>query len=141
VTEQTESACPPAHTAEACSQAVERCDAALAAAFGVLGKRWNGIVVGTLATGSAGFAELRRAIGGITDSMLSDRLTELSDAGIVERTVTHTRPPGVSYRLTAAGQALLPILDQLAGWADEHLAPRCPSEPTKQAPKVREVDR
>ena len=128
MTEQTDSACAPAATAESCEQAALRCDAALAAAFGVLGKRWNGIVIGTLTTGSAGFAELRRAIGGITDSMLSDRLTELSDAGIVERTVTHTRPPGVSYRLTPAGQALLPILDQLAGWANEHIAPRCPTE-------------
>lgn len=137
MTEQTDSVCAPADTGEACNQAALRCDAALAAAFGVLGKRWNGIVIGTLATGSAGFAELRRAIGGITDSMLSDRLTELSDAGIVERTVTHTRPPGVSYRLTAAGQALLPILDQLAGWAADHIAPRCPTESAKQAPKVR----
>lgn len=136
MTEQTNSACSPTHTAEACSQAVERCDAALAAAFGVLGKRWNGIVVGTLATGSAGFAELRRAIGGITDSMLSDRLTELTEAGIVQRTVTHTRPPGVSYRLTPAGQALLPILNQLAGWADEHLAPRCPTDPANQEQQV-----
>lgn len=112
--------------ADACTGAIERCDGALSAAFGVLGKRWNGIVIGTLATGSAGFAELRRAIPGITDSMLSDRLTDLAGAGIVERTVTtDTRPPGTSYRLTAAGQALLPILEQLASWADGHLAPRC----------------
>ncbi|SHF68763.1 transcriptional regulator, HxlR family [Jatrophihabitans endophyticus] len=110
----------------ACSGAVERCDAALAAAFGILGKRWNGLIVGTLATTNAGFADLRRAVAGITDSMLSDRLTELAGAGIVERSVTDTRPPGVTYRLTPAGHALLPILDQLAGWADEHLAPRCP---------------
>ncbi len=103
----------------------QRCDAALAAAFGLLGKRWNGLILGTLASGGAGFAELRRAVGGITDSMLSDRLTELSTAGLIERTVTDCRPPGVSYRLTAAGSALQPILTQLATWAHEHLPERC----------------
>ncbi|MGN6608755.1 MAG: winged helix-turn-helix transcriptional regulator [Jatrophihabitans sp.] len=110
---------------EPCSRVVERCDAALSSAFSVLGKRWNGIVIGTLASGTAGFAELRRAIPGITDSMLSDRLTELAAAGLIERTVvTDTRPPGVSYALTDAGRALQPILDQLADWATAHLTAR-----------------
>ena len=97
------------------------CDAALSSAFGLLGKRWNGIIMGALRNGPAGFAEIRRAIGSITDSMLSDRLGELCAAGLLERTVTDTRPPGVSYRLTEAGNALVPILDQLAGWASGHL--------------------
>ncbi len=101
-----------------------QCDGALVAAFGLLGKRWNGLILGTLAPDGAGFAELRRSIGSITDSVLSDRLSELSHAGLVERTVTDTRPPGVSYRLTAAGAALQPILSQLAGWASEHLPER-----------------
>jgi len=120
---------PAASDAASCGEHIGRCDSALADAFGILGKRWNGVVVGTLATGSAGFAELRRAVAGITDSMLSDRLTELGAAGIVERIVTDTRPPGVMYRLTPAGQALLPILGQLGDWAAEHLAPRCTEAP------------
>jgi DNA-binding HxlR family transcriptional regulator len=101
------------------------CDSALVAAFGLLGKRWNGLILGTLTPDGSGFAELRRAIGTITDSVLSDRLSELARAGLVERTVTDTKPPGVSYRLTGSGSALKPILSQLAGWAGEHL-PSCP---------------
>ena len=97
------------------------CDAALASAFGLLGKRWNGLVLGVLSNGPMGFAELRRSIGTITDSVLSDRLTELAGAGLVLRTVTDTRPPGVSYELTDAGQKLVPILDQLATWAGTNL--------------------
>jgi DNA-binding HxlR family transcriptional regulator len=97
------------------------CDAHLSLAFGLLGKRWNGIIMGVLSSGALGFADLRRAVGAITDSVLSDRLTELSEAGLVERSVTDTRPPGVSYGLTRAGSALIPILDQLAGWASNHL--------------------
>jgi len=99
-----------------------RCDAALSLAFGLLGKRWNGIVLGVLSNGPLGFADLRRSIGAITDSMLSDRLAELAGAGLVARTVTDARPPGVSYELTEAGRKLVPILDQLAAWAGDNLA-------------------
>jgi DNA-binding HxlR family transcriptional regulator len=102
------------------------CDAGLVRAFDFLGKRWNGIILGSLSTGQVGYAELRRSVGSITDSVLSDRLTELTAAGLIERTVTDARPPGVTYGLTAAGSALLPILHDLAGWADRHLAAPCP---------------
>ena len=97
------------------------CDAALVAAFELLGKRWNGIILGVLAGGPLGFADLRRGVGAITDSMLSDRLTELAHAGIVRRTVTDTRPPGVQYALTDSGAALAPILRTLTTWAGDHL--------------------
>jgi DNA-binding HxlR family transcriptional regulator len=98
-----------------------QCDRALAHAFGLLGKRWNGMILGTLAAGPLGFAELRRALGPITDSVLSDRLTELTGAALVSREVTDARPPGVSYALTQAGQKLAPILSEIAGWAADNL--------------------
>ena len=101
--------------------AAPMCEAALFDAFGLLGKRWNGVILGVLAGGPLGFAELRRGVGSITDSVLSDRLSELAAAGLVERTVTDTRPPGVMYELAPAGAALAPILDQLASWAGAHL--------------------
>ena len=69
-----------------------------------------------------GFADLRRGVGAITDSVLSDRLVELAAAGLVERTVTQARPPGVSYQLSPAGAQLLPILHQLGNWADSALS-------------------
>jgi DNA-binding HxlR family transcriptional regulator len=53
--------------------------------------------------------------------VLSDRLTELAGVGLVERTVADTRPPTVRYELTPAGVSLLPVLDQLAGWAAGNL--------------------
>ncbi|QNG36970.1 helix-turn-helix transcriptional regulator [Geodermatophilaceae bacterium NBWT11] len=103
------------------------CDAALSHAFSFLGKRWNGMVIAVLTGGPATFSELRRAVGGISDSVLSDRLTELAGAGLVQRTVDAGPPVGVSYRLTPSGDALAPVLDQLGRWATENLAPRCPS--------------
>lgn len=97
------------------------CDAALARAFRFLGKRWNGVLLGSLTSGPAGFAELRRAVGGISDSVLSERLAELCQAGLVLRSVDDGPPISVDYRLTAAGLALLPALDELTSWAADNL--------------------
>jgi DNA-binding HxlR family transcriptional regulator len=97
------------------------CDAALARAFSFLGKRWNGVIIGTLATGPAGFSELKRAVAGISDSVLSERLAELSGAGLVRRSVDEGPPIAVDYRLTGVGQALLPALLELTTWAKENL--------------------
>jgi DNA-binding HxlR family transcriptional regulator len=109
-------------TKEPVVEAVPRaCDVALARAFAFLGKRWNGVILATLLTGPAGFAELRRAVIGISDSVLSERLNELSGAGLVQRTVNPGPPIAVTYALTAAGAALLPTLDALTAWALENL--------------------
>jgi DNA-binding HxlR family transcriptional regulator len=97
------------------------CGAGIRRAFDFLGKRWNGVIIGSLSEGALGFADLRRNVGSITDSMLSDRLSELARAGLVERIVTDTRPPGVSYQLSDSGQELLPILHQLGVWAATNL--------------------
>ncbi len=99
------------------------CDAALARAFAFLGKRWNGVLLGTLTGGPAGFAELRRALGSISDSVLSERLTELAGAGLVQRSVTDGPPVSVSYELTPAGQALLPAMQELTAWGAQLPAP------------------
>ena len=99
----------------------QACDGALARAFGFLGKRWNGLIIGVLAAGPATFTGLRRAVVGISDSVLSDRLTELAAAGLVQRTVGDGPPVAVTYQLTAAGTALTPVLDQLTSWARESL--------------------
>jgi DNA-binding HxlR family transcriptional regulator len=105
-----------------------RADAALARAFDLLGKRWTGVVLGTLSGGPAGFRALARAVDGISDSMLSERLGELCDAGLVARTVTEGPPVSVRYALTDAGRALLPALEQITRWAEQHLRPKAPSD-------------
>ena len=102
------------------------CDAALARAFGFLGKRWNGVILGVLLDGPATFGQLRRAVGGISDSVLSDRLSELTGVGLVARTVDEGPPVGVTYRLTAAGAALSPALAELATWAAANLPAEAP---------------
>jgi DNA-binding HxlR family transcriptional regulator len=108
---------PVVHDAQTCA----RGDAALARAFDLLGRRWTGVVLGNLSTGSAGFRELARAIDGISDSMLSTRLSDLIDAGLVTRTVGEGPPVSVAYTLTDAGHALIPALSEISRWAQDHL--------------------
>ena len=97
------------------------CDAALFRAFALLGKRWSGVILGTLAHGPAGYAELARAVDGICDSVLAERLGELARAGLVVRTVAPGPPVAVTYQLSDAGAALVPVLHGLGAWATEHL--------------------
>jgi DNA-binding HxlR family transcriptional regulator len=68
-----------------------------------------------------GFRALARATEGISDSMLSDRMAELCGAGLVGRTVAEGPPLSVTYELTDHGRAVLPALQQLSQWAEEHL--------------------
>jgi DNA-binding HxlR family transcriptional regulator len=107
----------PRLEAEACLAA----DEALVRAFDLLGKRWTGVVLGTLSGGPAGFRALARAVEGIIDSMLSDRLGELTAAGLVTRKVDEGPPVSVAYELSEAGRALLPALEEIRRWAEEHL--------------------
>ncbi len=107
---------PPEHEHER-----EVCDAAVTLAFSVLGKRWNGMIVSALGSGASTFGGLRRAVPGISDAVLSDRLAGLAEAGLVLRTVTPGPPTAVSYALSDSGERLLPILDQLGRWASGNL--------------------
>ncbi|WP_229379222.1 helix-turn-helix domain-containing protein [Streptomyces sp. VRA16 Mangrove soil] len=99
--------------------------------FGLLGKRWTGLIVAALMQGPVHFSDLRRAIPGISERMLSDRLSELGTVGLVVRQVDEGPPLRVSYRLTEAGSALKPSLDELGGWAAKYLGAEggtCPEE-------------
>jgi DNA-binding HxlR family transcriptional regulator len=96
------------------------CDASLTRAFEFLGKRWNGLILGLLGQGPSTFSELKRLLG-VGDSTLSDRLSELTLAGLVKRTVVEGPPIAVSYELTPAGMAVMPALKALTEWARQNL--------------------
>jgi DNA-binding HxlR family transcriptional regulator len=110
----------PSQTAVSADQCIPAAES-LARAFRFLGKRWTAVVLGHLSAGPAGFRELSRAIDGISDSVLSDRLAELAGAGLLARTVDEGPPVAVSYELTERGRALMPALEQVAIWAKENL--------------------
>ncbi len=110
----------PRSTPTASAQCIPAADP-LARAFRFLGKRWNAVVLGHLSAGPAGFRELSRAIDGISDSVLADRLADLAAGGLIDRTVDAGPPLAVSYQLTERGRALMPALEQIAHWARVNL--------------------
>jgi DNA-binding HxlR family transcriptional regulator len=106
-------------TAEQCGPAAEE----LARAFRFLGKRWTAMILGHLSDGPAGFRDLARGIGGISDSVLSARLADLAAGGLITRSVSQGPPVTVTYDLTERGQALMPALGLIAAWARDNLPP------------------
>jgi DNA-binding HxlR family transcriptional regulator len=83
----------------------------------VIGKRWNGVVIFALTQGPKRFCEFHEAIPDISDRLLTERLKELEEAGIVVREVNPGRPVQVVYRLTPKGEALQPVFDAIGAWA------------------------
>jgi DNA-binding HxlR family transcriptional regulator len=76
--------------------------------------RWGVLVLASLDEGELRFFELRDRIGGISEKMLSQTLRTLVRDGLLERTVEHSAPPKVSYRLTQLGEDLTePLLHLL----------------------------
>lgn len=88
-------------------------------AIELIGRRWSGAIISVMFKGADRFCELREAIPGISDRLLTERLRELEDAGIVARTVSDARPPLVTYQLTEKGRALAPVLDAITAWAHD----------------------
>jgi DNA-binding HxlR family transcriptional regulator len=92
---------------------------AVARALERVGERWNLLVIRDLITGPKRFTDLMDRLGGITPKTLSQRLSELEDAGIV----IADREPGrreVWYRLTPAGADLGPVIGMLNWWGLRH---------------------
>ncbi len=102
------------------------CDAAVSLAFSILGKRWNGMILDALSGGTLSFVTLRRTVSGISDAVLSDRLSELAEASLVDRRVDPGPPVAVSYALTPQGERLIPVLEQLGAWARDNLVQPAP---------------
>lgn len=82
----------------------------IAKASEVLGERWSLLIVRDMLTGSTRFNELARGLPGLSRALLSKRLRQLEDAGLVERT------DDGGYGLSEAGAALEPIIFGLGEW-------------------------
>lgn len=85
-----------------------------------VGDKWSVLVVYNLQGGRRRFSELKRAIDGISQRMLTLTLRNLERDGLVTREVTPTIPPRVDYELTRAGRSLLEPLSALAQWAEKN---------------------
>ncbi len=88
--------------------------------FDRIGDKWSLLVIGTLRGGPLRFGELKEAVAGISQRMLTLTLERLVEDGLVDRTAYPEVPPRVEYRLTELGRTLLPLVISLAEWAMAH---------------------
>ncbi|MFZ6181690.1 winged helix-turn-helix transcriptional regulator [Nannocystis pusilla] len=85
-----------------------------------IGDKWTILVIRMLSAGPLRFSELRRAVGSISQKVLTSTLRNLERDGFVIRTVTPSTPPRVDYELTALGRDLLVPVNVMAEWALGH---------------------
>ena len=83
----------------------------------LIGRRWAGAILYALTDGPLHFSELKESVPGMSDRLLSCRLKELEEAGLVTRKVEPGTRVRVSYELTDKGHSLEPVMAELREWA------------------------
>ena len=85
-----------------------------------VGDKWSVLIVMALRDGPRRFNEIKRAIGTISQRMLTLTLKGMERDGLIKRTVFPTKPPRVDYELTELGHSLRRPVEELGHWAIEH---------------------
>lgn len=90
----------------------------------LIGRRWTGAIVAVLLSEDdpRRFSELRAAVPGLSDRVLSQRLRELEAEALVEREVHAGPPVRVDYGLTAKGRDLAPVVEALERWSSRWIS-------------------
>ncbi|REG99485.1 winged helix-turn-helix transcriptional regulator [Flavobacterium aquicola] len=87
-----------------------------------IGGKWKTVIIYLLlANGTMRFSELERALGGITQKMLSQQLKSLEEDLIINRISYPVVPPKVEYNLTTKGKTLFSLLENIMSWSTENL--------------------
>ena len=92
----------------------------IARVMGLLGRAWAGAVLWAMLNGAERYAAIREAVPGVSDAVLTTRLKELCEHGLVERVVDPGPPVRVRYLLTAAGRDTRRLLGELHRYAQRH---------------------
>ena len=88
----------------------------LQSAIELIGRRWTGAIIYVLLDGSRSFSEILPQVPELRDRLLSERLKELEEEGMVSREVIPCRPPSVRYALTEKGRSLAPVFEAVSQW-------------------------
>jgi DNA-binding HxlR family transcriptional regulator len=101
----------------------------------LIGRRWTGAILRAMLNGATRFSDITAAVPGLSDRLLSERLRDLEDEGIVTRTVIPDRPVRIEYHLTEKGDSLRSVLDSVETWAETWI----PQEVAEETCAVREA--
>jgi DNA-binding HxlR family transcriptional regulator len=88
----------------------------------IISGKWTLLIIRDLAEGRSRFCELERSLDGISPRTLSLRLRALEAEGIIRRRTYAEVPPRVEYRLTAKGEALVPMIEHMRRYGKQWLA-------------------
>lgn len=111
-------------TMEAAVESLDKPSCAVETTIKIIGGRWKVLILRELLTGVKRFAQLQRALPGITQKMLTQQLRELEQDGIIHRQVYPQVPPKVEYSLTPLGTTLQPVLNAMHQWGMQYLNPK-----------------
>lgn len=82
----------------------------------LIGNKWKIFIIQQLMDKPFRFSELRRAIPGISEKVLTDNLRALEKDGLITRTVFPEIPPHTEYALSDLGETMRPIIESMATW-------------------------
>lgn len=89
--------------------------------LGIVGRQWSTMILWELAAGPRRYAEVGRAMAGVSAKMLTQTLRSLERDGFVARTVTPSVPVQVEYALTPLGARIVPLIATMIDWANRHI--------------------
>jgi len=117
----------PDHTDDTCTGHAGRIDeghAEIRAAFAAFSGKWKLEILWLLSQRVHRFNELKRAIPGVTQHMLTQQLRELEGDGMVHRTIYPEIPPRVEYRISDDARRLRPVFEAIFDWSRQRGANR-----------------
>ena len=86
----------------------------------LIGDKWKVLILRELLSGTKRFGELKKAIGAVTQKVLTAQLRDMEASGLLTRKVYAEVPPRVEYTLTETGYSLKPILDSMVVWGQDY---------------------
>lgn len=89
------------------------------AAFELLGKRWTGLIIQVMLNGPKRFSDFQEVIPNLSPRMLTERLKELEEHGVVVRQVYPEMPVRIEYELTDKGRDLQNVMTEVQAWASK----------------------
>lgn len=88
----------------------------------LIGDKWKVLILRDLISGTRRFGELKKSIGSVSQKVLTAKLRDMEESGLVNRKVYAEVPPRVEYSLTETGKSLEPVLDAMKNWGEDYKA-------------------
>lgn len=96
----------------------------IASSLDVLGDKWSLIIVRSMVMGATSYSDFLSAPERISTNILAARLRRMREVGLIEQTDVRRGARNGSYRLTAKGAELIPLLQEIARWGERNLKDR-----------------